>query len=73
MPAGGQLPGAPLLILSPPEPLSPAPDPTLHAVYIGDSMTDLPPLLSADAGILIGQNDLVRRVTAVAGARCAAC
>lgn len=32
-------------------------------------MTDLPPLLSADAGILIGKNDLVRRVSAVAGAR----
>ncbi len=38
------------------------------AVYIGDSITDIPPLISADAGILVGSNDLVRQVAAVAGA-----
>jgi hypothetical protein len=37
-------------------------------VYIGDSMTDVPPLISADAGILVGGNSLVRQVAAVAGA-----
>lgn len=31
-------------------------------------MTDIPPLISADAGILVGSNDLVRQVAAVAGA-----
>lgn len=30
-------------------------------------MTDIPPLISADAGILVGSNDLVRQVAAVAG------
>ena len=40
---------------------------TPPAVYIGDSMTDIPPLISADAGILVGSNDLVRQVAAVAG------
>lgn len=44
------------------------PSPSLRpAVYIGDSMTDIPPLISADAGILVGSNDLVRQVAAVAG------
>ncbi|KAL4420336.1 hypothetical protein ABPG77_006143, partial [Micractinium sp. CCAP 211/92] len=37
------------------------------SVYIGDSMTDIPPLISADCGILVGSNDLVRQVAAVAG------
>ncbi|PSC75210.1 thiamine biosynthetic bifunctional enzyme chloroplastic isoform C [Micractinium conductrix] len=37
------------------------------SVYIGDSMTDIPPLISADAGILVGRNDMVRQVAAVAG------
>lgn len=37
------------------------------SVYIGDSMTDLPPLISADAGILVGGNALVRQVAAAAG------
>ncbi|KAI3425347.1 hypothetical protein D9Q98_009111 [Chlorella vulgaris] len=37
------------------------------SVYIGDSMTDVPPLISADAGILVGGNSLVRQVAAVAG------
>lgn len=30
-------------------------------------MTDIPPLISADAGILVGSNELVRQVAAVAG------
>lgn len=30
-------------------------------------MTDIPPLISADCGILVGRNDLVRQVAAVAG------
>ena len=37
------------------------------AVYIGDSMSDLAPLLAADVGIVIGQNRLLRRVAAAAG------
>ena len=36
-------------------------------MYIGDSMTDIPPLISADAGILVGSNALVRQVATVAG------
>ena len=36
-------------------------------VYIGDSMSDLAPLLSADIGIVIGQNKLLRRVARAAG------
>lgn len=32
-------------------------------------MTDIPPLISADCGILVGSNDLVRQVAAVAGER----
>ena len=42
----------------PPAPLS---------VYAGDSMGDLAPLLSADLGIVVGQNRLLRRVASVAG------
>jgi phosphoserine phosphatase len=37
------------------------------AVYIGDSMTDLPALISADVGIVMGSNQLVRQVAAAAG------
>ena len=50
-------------------PPPPAPHllPLANAVYIGDSMTDIPPLISADAGILVGRNDMVRQVAAVAG------
>ena len=36
-------------------------------VYVGDSMSDLAPLLSADVGIVIGQNKLLRRVAKAAG------
>lgn len=32
------------------------------SVYVGDSMSDLAPLLSVDLGIVIGQNKLLRRV-----------
>ena len=37
------------------------------SVYVGDSMSDLAPLLSADLGIVVGQNRLLRRVAAAAG------
>ena len=37
------------------------------SVYVGDSMSDLAPLLSADMGIVVGQNMLLRRVAAAAG------
>ncbi|KDD71175.1 hypothetical protein H632_c5639p0, partial [Helicosporidium sp. ATCC 50920] len=37
------------------------------AVYVGDSMTDIPALISADIGILVGANPLARRVAAAAG------
>ena len=36
-------------------------------VYVGDSMSDLAPLLAADVGIVIGQNSLLRRVAKAAG------
>ena len=36
-------------------------------VYVGDSMSDLAPLLAADIGIVIGQNKLLRRVAKAAG------
>lgn len=36
-------------------------------VYVGDSMSDLAPLLAADVGIVIGQNKLLRRVAKAAG------
>ena len=39
------------------------------AVYVGDSMSDLAPLLSADVGIVIGQNRALRRVAQAAGIR----
>ena len=39
------------------------------AVYVGDSMSDLAPLLAADIGIVIGQNKLLRRVAKAAGIR----
>ena len=37
------------------------------AVYIGDSMTDIPALISADVGIIMGSNQLIRQVAAAAG------
>lgn len=37
------------------------------SVYVGDSMSDLAPLLSVDLGIVIGQNKLLRRVARAAG------
>jgi hypothetical protein len=33
-------------------------------VYVGDSVSDLLPLLKADVGVVIGSNALLRRVTA---------
>ena len=39
------------------------------AVFVGDSMSDLAPLLSADVGIVIGQNRVLRRVAKAAGIR----
>ena len=39
------------------------------AVFVGDSMSDLAPLLSADVGIVIGQNRILRRVAKAAGVR----
>ncbi|KAK9842361.1 hypothetical protein WJX81_008532 [Elliptochloris bilobata] len=39
------------------------------AVYIGDSPSDLAPLLAADLGIVIGANALLRRVAAAGGVR----
>ncbi|KAK9833927.1 hypothetical protein WJX74_010080 [Apatococcus lobatus] len=36
-------------------------------VYIGDSASDISPLLAADIGIIIGQNKLLRRVAVAAG------
>ncbi|KAL6768611.1 hypothetical protein ACKKBF_B41080 [Auxenochlorella protothecoides x Auxenochlorella symbiontica] len=41
------------------------------AVYVGDSMTDVPPLISADVGLVVGRNPLVRRVAAAGGVRLA--
>lgn len=37
------------------------------SVYIGDSMTDLSALISADVGIVMGSNQLVRQVAGAAG------
>lgn len=37
------------------------------SVYIGDSMTDLSALISADVGIILGSNRHIRHVAAVAG------
>ena len=37
------------------------------AVYIGDSPSDLAPLLQADLGIVVGQNKLLRRVAQAHG------
>lgn len=37
------------------------------SVYIGDSMTDLSALISADVGIVMGSNQLVRQVASAAG------
>ena len=36
-------------------------------VYVGDSASDLSPLLAADVGIIVGQNKTLRRVAAAAG------
>lgn len=36
-------------------------------IYIGDSMTDVLPLISADLGLVIGDDPLIRRVMDVAG------
>ncbi len=36
-------------------------------VYIGDSASDVSPLLAADVGIIVGQNKLLRQVAAAAG------
>ena len=33
-----------------------------QSIYIGDSVTDLLPMLAADVGIMIGENDLIKRV-----------
>lgn len=37
------------------------------AVYIGDSASDIGPLLQADLGIVVGQNQLLRRVAEAHG------
>lgn len=37
------------------------------SVYVGDSMSDLAPLLAVDLGIVVGQNKLLRRVARAAG------
>ena len=37
------------------------------SVYIGDSLTDLPALISADVGIVMGNNQLIRHVIACSG------
>jgi hypothetical protein len=42
-------------------------DPDGILVYVGDSMTDLPALISADLGVVMGSNRLVRHVAAAAG------
>lgn len=42
-----------------------------ETLYVGDSMTDITPLISADAGILVGSNDLARRLARAAGVRLA--
>ncbi len=39
------------------------------AVYVGDSPSDLAPLLAADVGIIVGTNALLRRVAAAGGVR----
>lgn len=36
-------------------------------VFVGDSMTDIPALISADVGILLGSNPLVQQVALAAG------
>lgn len=56
----------------PPDVSSTSPVPTdsplpRRAVYVGDSMTDVPALISADIGVLIGRNPLARRVAQAAG------
>ena len=40
-------------------------------VYVGDSATDLPALLEADVGILIGESSSARRIAAQFGVRVA--
>lgn len=37
------------------------------SVFIGDSPSDLPPLIAADLGIVVGSSPLLRRVCAAAG------
>jgi len=37
------------------------------SVYVGDSRSDLAPLVAADVGIVVGTNALLRRVAAAAG------
>ena len=37
------------------------------SVYIGDSASDLPPLMAADLGIIIGSSSTLRRVCAATG------
>jgi len=39
------------------------------AVYVGDSASDLAPLLAADLGVVVGGNALLRRVAAAGGVR----
>lgn len=39
------------------------------SVYVGDSPSDLAPLLAADLGIVVGRNALLRRAAAAAGVR----
>lgn len=36
-------------------------------MYVGDSRSDLAPLVAADVGIVVGTNALLRRVAAAAG------
>lgn len=38
-------------------------------VYIGDSPTDIPPLLAADVGVVFGEQPTLREVLTVAGVR----
>ena len=39
------------------------------AVYVGDSPSDLAPLLKADVGIVVGQNQLLRQVAKALGVK----
>jgi hydroxymethylpyrimidine kinase / phosphomethylpyrimidine kinase / thiamine-phosphate diphosphorylase len=50
-----------------PPPPPPPPPPAHTSAYVGDSLSDLPALLAADYGIVVGSNGTLRRVLAAYG------